>query len=99
MRGTCGYADALPCASTRDGAKPRGRRKMSSAEEITRLRDCVSPLVGSTAIGALWTDDEPGRVVRTVLNAPLGLLGSAFVFVRLATEIDLFIESDTQMWS
>jgi PAS domain S-box-containing protein len=68
---------------------------MSSAEEITRLRDCLSQLVGLTALPLLGTDDDPERIVTTLLDALLGILGLGFVFVRLnepgggrATEIE-----------
>jgi hypothetical protein len=53
------------------------------ADEAPRLRRCLSDLVGIMALPALWTDREPRRIVSTLVDALLGLLPLAFVFVRL----------------
>jgi PAS domain S-box-containing protein len=56
---------------------------MSSAEEVTRLRDCLNDLVSITALPNRWTDSEPDHVVSTLADALLGTLRLAFVVVRL----------------
>jgi PAS domain S-box-containing protein len=56
---------------------------MSSAEEVTRLRDCLNDLASITALPALWTDSEPRHIVSTLADALLGTLRLAFVIVRL----------------
>jgi hypothetical protein len=56
---------------------------MSSAEEVTRLRDCLNDLASITALSALWTDSEPRHIVSTLADALLGTLRLAFVVVRL----------------
>ena len=56
---------------------------MSSAEEVTRLRDCLNNLVSITALPDFWTDGEPPHIVSTLLDALLGTLRLAFVVVRL----------------
>ena len=55
----------------------------SAADEITRLRDCLNDLVSITALPALSTGGEPGQIVSTLLDALLGMLQLAFVYVRL----------------
>ena len=57
---------------------------MSSAEEITQLRDCLNQLVALTALPLAGDDGEPERVVTALLDALLGMLGLGFVFVRLS---------------
>jgi PAS domain S-box-containing protein len=44
----------------------------SPAEEVTRLRDSLTDLLGIMAIPDLWAAGEPPRVVRTSLDALLG---------------------------
>jgi len=55
----------------------------STTEEVTRLRGCLNDLVGIMALPALWAGGEPQQIVSTLLDALLGLLQLAFVFVRL----------------
>ena len=55
----------------------------SPTEEVTRLRRCLNDLVGIMALPALWAGGEPQQIVSTLLDALLGLLQLAFVFVRL----------------
>ncbi|HSU61690.1 MAG TPA: hypothetical protein VLI55_20440 [Bryobacteraceae bacterium] len=55
----------------------------SPTEEVTRLRGCLNDLVGIMALPALWAGGEPQQIVSTLLDALLGLLQLAFVFVRL----------------
>ena len=56
---------------------------MSSAEEITQLRDCLNQLLALTTLPLFPTDGEPERVVTTLLDSLLSMLGLGFVFVRL----------------
>jgi PAS domain S-box-containing protein len=55
----------------------------SSIEEVTRLRACLSDLVGMVALPVSPTADEPNQMVGTVLDALLKMLGLAFVYVRV----------------
>jgi len=52
-------------------------------EEVARLRGCLNDLVGIMALPALWAGGEPQQIVGTLLDALLGMLQLAFVFVRL----------------
>ena len=54
-----------------------------SAEEVTRLRDCLNDVVSITALPAQWTGGEPAQVVSTLLDALLGMLRLGFACVRL----------------
>ena len=53
------------------------------AEDVARLRDCLNDLVSVMALPALWAGGEPPRIVATLLDALMGMLHLAFVFVRL----------------
>ena len=55
----------------------------SPADEIERLRRCVSDLVSIMALPALWADAEPSHIVSSVLDALLRMLRLDFVFARL----------------
>ena len=55
----------------------------SSAEEVARLRDCLNDLASIMALPALSSGSEPGQIVSTLTDALLGMLGLAFVCVRL----------------
>ena len=52
-------------------------------DEVGRLRGCLNDLVSVMALPALWTGGEPSRIVDALLDALLGMLPLAFVFVRL----------------
>ena len=52
-------------------------------EEVARLRGCLNDLVGIMALPALWAGGEPQQITSTLLDALLGMLQLAFVFVRL----------------
>jgi signal transduction histidine kinase len=52
-------------------------------EEVARLRGCLNDLVGIMTLPALWAGGEPQQIVSTLLDALLGMLQLAFVFVRL----------------
>jgi PAS domain S-box-containing protein len=53
------------------------------AEEIKRLRRCINDLVSILALPATWSGCEPSQVVRTVLDALLGVLPLDLVYLRL----------------
>src|SRR5271170_4055434 len=55
----------------------------SPAEEIKRLRRCISDLVSVLALPATWTGGEPPRIMGNMLDALLSMLGLDFVYVRL----------------
>jgi PAS domain S-box-containing protein len=55
----------------------------SSAEEVARLRDCLTDLASIMALPASSTGGEPGQIVITLADALLGMLRVAFVCVRL----------------
>jgi hypothetical protein len=62
----------------------------SPAEEVTRLRGCLNDLATMMALPALSTGGEPSQILSTLLDALLGTLRLAFVFVRLNDpEVDL----------
>ena len=58
--------------------------RASSADEVTRLRDCLNDVATIMALPAQSTAGEPDHVVGTVLDALLGMCGLAFVSVRLS---------------
>lgn len=58
------------------------------AEEIKRLRGCVSDLVSILALPALWIGGDASQVVSTVLDALLGMLRLDFAYVRLNSPRD-----------
>ena len=55
----------------------------SPAEEVALLRRCLNDLVSIMALPALWGGGESAQIARTLVDALLGMLRPAFVFVRL----------------
>jgi PAS domain S-box-containing protein len=53
------------------------------AEEIKRLRRCISDLVSFLALPAMWSGGEPSQVVHTVLDTLLRMLRLDLVYVQL----------------
>jgi hypothetical protein len=53
------------------------------ADEVARLRACLSNLLSVAALPALSTGREPAEIVGPLADALLGALGLAFVLVRL----------------
>jgi signal transduction histidine kinase len=51
--------------------------------EIRRLQRCINDLISVLALPAIWIGNEPDQIVRTVLDALLGMLRLDFVYVRL----------------
>jgi PAS domain S-box-containing protein len=58
-------------------------RYESSAKEGARLRECLNDLASIMALPALSTGGAPSQIVSTLTDALLGMLGLAFVCVRL----------------
>jgi PAS domain S-box-containing protein len=54
-----------------------------SAEEVTRLHECLNELVSIMALPAQSTGGEPAQIVSTFLDALLEMLRLGFVCVRL----------------
>jgi PAS domain S-box-containing protein len=53
------------------------------AEETKRLQRCINDLVSVLALPAMWSGGEPSQIVRTLLDALLGMLQLDLVYVRL----------------
>ncbi len=53
------------------------------AEEIKRLRRCISDLVNFLALPAMWSGGEPSQVVHAVLDTLLRMLNLDLVYVQL----------------
>jgi PAS domain S-box-containing protein len=71
------------------GCRP-GRRSTRMAvqlehptEEIQRLQRCINDLVSVLALPAIWTGGEPTQIVRTLIDALLGMLHLDLVHVRV----------------
>src|SRR4051812_29155836 len=54
-----------------------------SAEEITKLRNCLNDLASIMALPAIWTNGEQAQIVSTLLDTILGMLRLDFACVRL----------------
>ncbi len=57
------------------------------AEEIKRLQRCINDLVSLLTLPALWQGADPSQIVRTLLDALLGMLRLDFVYARLKDQI------------
>ncbi len=53
------------------------------AHEIRRLQRCLNDLVSVLTLPAIWSGGEPIQIVRTLLDALLGMLDLDLVYVRL----------------
>jgi signal transduction histidine kinase len=51
-------------------------------EESRRLQRCINDLISLLALPAVWGDGDPSRIVRTLIDALLGMLHLDFVYVR-----------------
>jgi PAS domain S-box-containing protein len=60
-----------------------GAPREHSAEDVTRLRDCLNDLVSIMALPARLPGGEPAQIVSTLLDSLLGILELGFVRVRL----------------
>ncbi len=71
-----------------------------SAEEIQRLRRCISDVVSILGLPATWAGSEPSRIVGDLLGALLNLLSLDFVYARLqdAAGTDLELVRTAAEW-
>ena len=53
------------------------------AEEIKRLRRCISDLVSLLSLPAMWSGGEPTQIVHTFLDTLFGMLHLDLVYVQL----------------
>ena len=44
------------------------------ADEVKRLQACINDLISVLALPAIWTGHGPSHVLRTLLDALLGML-------------------------
>jgi len=53
------------------------------ADKIKRLERCLNDLVSILALPAVWSGGDPSQIVRTLLDALLGMLRLDLIYVRL----------------
>ncbi len=53
------------------------------AEQIKRLQRCINDLVSILALPAIWSGGEPSQIIRTLLDALLGMLRLDLIYVRV----------------
>jgi PAS domain S-box-containing protein len=58
------------------------------AQEVKRLQRCISDLVGLLALPAVWSGNEPSRIVQILLDALLRMLNLDFICARLRDPVD-----------
>ena len=58
------------------------------AEDIKRLRGCVSDLLSVLALPAIWSGSESAQIADTLLDALVRLLNLDFAYLRLHDETD-----------
>lgn len=58
---------------------------VSPLDELAKLRGCLNDVVGVMALPAVWAGGDSDRIGDTLVAALLGMLGLAFVVVRLKT--------------
>ena len=68
-------------------------RVMNRADELKHLRSCVNDLVSVTALPALWAGREPREIVKTLLEALVGMLRLDFVYARVDELVGVPFES------
>jgi hypothetical protein len=56
--------------------------------EIKRLQGCINDPISALALPVMWNGHEPSEIVRTLLDALLGMLRLDFVYARLCEVID-----------
>jgi PAS domain S-box-containing protein len=54
------------------------------ADEVKRLQACINDLISVLALPAIWTGHGPSHVLRTLLDALLGMLRLDFAYARLS---------------
>src|SRR6185369_16173341 len=60
----------------------------NSAQEIKRLQRCINDLVSLLSLPALWHGGDSSQIVRTLLEALLGIPRLDFIYVRLNDQFD-----------
>ncbi len=66
--------------------RPRTELEMqpeAPADEIKRLRRCISDLISVLALPAIWRGGDPSQVARTLLDVLQGLLRLDLIYLRL----------------
>ena len=59
-------------------------REEDALEEIEQLRGCLNDLISALALPAIWKGGGPVEILRTLLDAGLGMLDLDFMYARLA---------------
>src|SRR5215468_1275346 len=54
-----------------------------TANEIKRLQGCINDLISVLALPAMWTGQDPEKIVSTLLDVLVGMLRLDFAYVRL----------------
>jgi PAS domain S-box-containing protein len=62
------------------------------AQEIKRLQRCINDLIGLLALPATWVGSEPSRIVGSLVDALVNMLGLDVVYVRLGPAISEGLE-------
>ena len=55
--------------------------------EAKQLRACINDLVGVVALPAIWSGSAPSEIVRTLIDALLGMLRLDFVYLRVKDSV------------
>jgi transcriptional regulator with PAS, ATPase and Fis domain len=58
-----------------------------TGSEAKQLRGCINDLVGVVALPAIWSGSAPSEIVRTLLDALLGMLRLDFVYLRVKDSV------------
>ena len=60
----------------------------AAADEIRRLKSCISDLVGVFGFRAIWSGGEPSQIVSTLLDVLVGRLHLDFAYARFQDPIE-----------
>ena len=58
-----------------------------TGSEAKQLRACINDLIGIVALPAIWSGSAPQEIVRTLLDALLGMLRLDLVYLRLKNSL------------
>ena len=64
-----------------------GEQVEDPAQEIKRLQRCINDLISLLALPAIWSGNEPSRIVEMLLDALLNMLSLEFVCARLNPQV------------
>src|SRR6266403_161915 len=81
----CGGAEPS-AAGNPDDLGQDGEKKQTMAE-IRRLQCCINDLISVQALPAMWTGQEPARIVSTLLDVLIGMLRLDFAYARLKDRV------------